>query len=140
MRILTILAIALAAAAAAPAANAVICYTLLDRNDAVLYRGSAPPVDMSDQGAPQRQALRRQHEYLMIADVENCQAVAASGAAGYRPATVDEIVSEMRGYLSYGGISSAPGRVGGGAIGGGGGGEVAAPASGGAASAPRGRY
>jgi len=138
MRTLTILAIALATAAAAPAANAVICYTLLDRNDTMLYRGSSAPVDMSDQGAAQREALRRQHEYLMIADAENCQAVAASsGAAGYRPATVDEIVSEMRGYLSYGGVSSAPGQTGGG---GGGGGEVAAPASGGAASGSRGRY
>jgi hypothetical protein len=142
MRTLTILAVALAAAAAAPPANAVICYTLLDRNDTLLYRGSSPPVDMSDQGAAQREALRRKHEYMMIADVDSCQAVAAaSGATGYRPATVDEIVSEMRGYLSYGGVSSAPGQVGGGAIGGGGGGgEVAAPASGGAASGSRGRY
>ncbi len=38
MRTTDILAVALAAAAAAPAANAVICYTLLDRSDNLLYR------------------------------------------------------------------------------------------------------
>ncbi len=143
MRILTILAVALAAAAAAPAANAVICYTLLDRNDKLLYRSSSPPVDMSAQGATQREALGRRHEYLMIADVDSCQTVAAAeGAVGYRPATVDEIVFGMRDYLGYGGVSSIPGetRSGGVGGGGGGGGVAAAPASGGGSSGSRGRY
>jgi hypothetical protein len=142
MRILTILAVALAAAAAAPAANAVICYTLLDRNDKLLYRSSSPPVDMSAQGATQREALRRRHEYLMIADVDSCQTVAATeGATGYRPASVDEIVAGMRNYLGYGGVSSLPGETRSGAVGGGGGGVIeAAPASGGGSSGSRGGY
>ena len=37
MRLLTMLVVVLAAAAAAPA-NAVICYTLIDRNETLLYR------------------------------------------------------------------------------------------------------
>ena len=141
MRTLTILAVALAAAAAAPAANAVICYTLLDKSDTLLYQGSSPPVDMSDQGAAQRDALRRKQQYLMISDVDRCQPVAAAtGSAGYRPATVDEIVAEMRGYLTYGGVSSIPGQTGSGGGGGGDGGMTAAPASGGASSGMRRGY
>ncbi len=136
MRLLTILAVALAATAAAPA-NAVICYTLLDRSDVLLYRSSVPPVDMSDAGAAQRDALRRRNQYLMVAEVTSCQTVAAAGTSGYHPATVDEIVAQMRGYLSYGGISAMPGVTG---SGGGGGGVGAAPASGGGSSPARGRY
>ncbi|HEV2979243.1 MAG TPA: hypothetical protein VG425_16830 [Casimicrobiaceae bacterium] len=142
MRLLTILAVALAATAAAPA-NAVICYTLLDRSDTLLYRSSVPPFDMSDAGAAQRDALRRRNQYLMVAEVDSCQTVAAAaGTSGYHPATVDEIVAQMRGYLSYGGISAMPGVTGsGGAGGGGGGGGVqATPASGGGSSPMRGRY
>ena len=140
MRTLNILAFALAAAAAVPA-HAVTCYTLLDRNNNLLYRSPEPPVDMSDRGVAQREALRRHNEYLMIADVDACQSVAAAaGTAGYRPATVEEIVAGMRGYLSFGGPSSAPGHVGTESIGGGGGGGGgggAAPASSGGS---RGRY
>jgi hypothetical protein len=144
MRTLTILAVALAAAAAAPAANAIVCYTLLNRSDTLLYRSPTPPVDMSAQGAASREALRRRKEYLMISDVDDCQSVAAvAGTAGYRPATVEEIVGEMRGYLTIGGPSSSPGRMGaegmgsGGGGGDGGGGGASAPASSGAS---RGRY
>jgi len=50
-------------------------------------------------------------------------------------------VAQMRGYLSYGGISAMPGVTGSGGGGGGGGGGVgAAPASGGGSSPARGRY
>jgi uncharacterized membrane protein YgcG len=142
MRALIILAVALAAVAAAPSANAIMCYTLLDRNDNLLYRSPSPPVDMSAQGAALRDGLRRRNEYLMIADVDDCQPVAAViGSSGYRPATVEEIVAGMRGYLSFGGPSSESGHVGsesmGGGGGGGGGGGAAAPAASGGA---RGRY
>jgi hypothetical protein len=142
MRTLIGLALSLAAAMAAPAANAIICYSLLDRNDKLLYRAPSPPVDMSDQGAALRERLRTQNVFLMIGEVEDCQAVAAvEGAAGYRPATVAEIVREMRGYLAYGGVSSMPGITGtqSAGDGGGGGGAAAAPASSGASSGMR-RY
>jgi hypothetical protein len=131
MRTLLILAAGLVTAAAAASANAVTCYTLLDRGDHLLYQNSLPPVDMSDQGAAQREGLRRRNEYLLVADVESCQPVAAvAGSSGYRPANVDEIVGEMRGYLSYGGVSSSPGTVVGTNAGGGGPGAAPAPAAG----------
>jgi hypothetical protein len=146
MRTLIALALSLAAAVAAPTANAVVCYTLLDRNDKLLYRAPLPPVDMSDRGVAQRERLRSQNEYLMVSEVEDCQAVAAvEGTAGYRPATVAEIIREMRGYLAYGGISSMPGitgtvSVGVGGGGGGGGGAAAAPAAAPASSGGMRRY
>jgi hypothetical protein len=128
------LAVVLAATVAAPA-NAVVCYTLIDRSETLLYRGTSPPVDMSNAGAAQRDELRRNHQYLMIAEVDRCDAVAAAaGSTGYRQATVDEIVGQMRGYLSYGGISSAPGGTGSG------GGGVSAPASGGGSTPAGSRY
>jgi hypothetical protein len=135
MRTLIVLVVALVAAVAAPTGNAVVCYTVLDRNDKLLYRAPSPPVDMSTQGAALRERLRTQNEFLIIAEVGDCQAVAAvEGTTGYRPATVAEIVRDMRGYLSYGGVSSMPGvtgteSVGGGGGGGGGGGPAPAPAA-----------
>lgn len=97
----------LVAVAASGAVNAVTCYTLLDRSDRVVYQNSVPPVDMSDQGAAARDGLRRHNEYLLVSDFSTCPPVAGvPGSTGYHPATVDEIVGEMRGYLSYGGGSS----------------------------------
>lgn len=145
MRKLTLLAVALAAAAAIPtAAQAVTCYTLLDRGDKLLYQAPTPPVDMSDQGAAARDGLRRRHEYMVIADVESCPPVAAvAGTSGYRPATVDEIVSQMRGYLTYGGVSSLAGETRSGNVGGGGAGGGGSAAGGGSSvgsGGMRGRY
>jgi len=141
---LIVLVASLLAAAAAPTASAVVCYTLLDRNDKLLYRSPSPPVDMSARGAAQRERLRSQNEYLMILEVEDCQAIAGvEGSTGYRPATVAEIVREMRGYLAYGGISSMPGITGtftGAESAGAGGGVAAAPPAARASSGGMRRY
>jgi hypothetical protein len=133
---LIVCAVSLAVVVAAPTADAVLCYTVLDRNDKLLYRAPTPPVDMSTQGAALRERLRSKNEYLMIAEARQCQPVTAGEGADYHPATVAEIVREMPGYLAYGGISSMPGVTGtestGG--GGGGGGGAAPPPSRGASS------
>jgi hypothetical protein len=99
---------ALAAAAVVPGvANAIVCYTLFDKGDNVLYQDALPPFDMSDSGAALRKGLRQRNEYLMIYEVENCPPVAAvAGSTGYRPATVEEIVSGMRAYATSGRGSS----------------------------------
>ena len=81
------------AASALPAA-AVNCYEILDRNEAVIYRGTMPPVDLSDKGKPERDALRARGEYLIAMDVDRCFAVEYfTGAAGSRQLSVDEIVN-----------------------------------------------
>lgn len=129
MRLLMTLAVVLVAAAASNAANAVTCYTLIDRSDKLLYQNSLPPVDMSDQGAAARESLRRRNEYLLVADVDNCPSIAAvEGATGYRPESVDEIVGGMRSYLSSGGVSRRGSMVSGSAGGGSVGGSSSAPA------------
>lgn len=106
MRTLIIFVLGLVAAATSSAVNAVTCYTLLDRSDRVVYQNAVPPVDMSDQGAAAREGLQRRNEYLLVSDFSSCPPVAGvPGSTGYHPASVDEIVGEMRGYLSYGGNS-----------------------------------
>ncbi|MDQ2962025.1 MAG: hypothetical protein M3R31_02530 [Pseudomonadota bacterium] len=118
MRKMWIMIAALAVAAVVPGvANAIVCYTLLDKGDNVLYQDAAPPVDMSDGGAALRRSMRQRNEYLMIYEVDQCPAVVAVvGSTGYRAATVEEIVSGMRAYATSGRSSSGTGRAGGGGV------------------------
>jgi hypothetical protein len=44
---------------ATPDASAVTCYIILDRNENVVYQDIYPPVDLSDEGAAERKAMRR---------------------------------------------------------------------------------
>jgi len=113
----TLLLGSFAIALAGPAA-AVTCYEILDRSDNVVYRGTIAPVDLSDKGAPEREALRRRGQHLIAMEVERCIGVEYfTGSAGSAALTVDQIV---------GGIQTMRGSSPGG---------VAPPASG-AASAP----
>lgn len=123
MRSLMTFVLVLVATAASSSVKAVTCYTLLDRSDRVIYQNSVPPVDMSDPGAgASRDGLRRRNEYLLVSDYSTCPPVAGvPGTTGYHAATVDEIVAEMRSYLSPGG--------GGGIVDTGGGGSVGAPSA-----------
>ena len=116
MRKLWIIVAALTAVAFSGAANAIVCYTLLDKGDNVLYQDSVPPLDMSDTGKTQRAASRQRNEYLLVYEMESCPSVAAAaGSTGYRPATVEEIVSGMRAYATAGrGPTAGAGRIGGG--------------------------
>jgi hypothetical protein len=111
MRKLWIVVAALAAAALPGVANAVVCYTLFDKGDNVLYQDSVPPVDMSERGASARDSMRQRNEYLLVYEIEHCASIAAvTGSTGYRPATVEEIVSGMRPYApSVPGASSGRG-------------------------------
>jgi len=82
-----------ALAALAGTAAAVNCYEVLDRNDNVVYRGSLPPVDMSDKGAPEREAMRARGQHLIAMNVERCLGVEYfTGAAGTTTLSVDQIV------------------------------------------------
>jgi len=112
-RFLTLFALLAASAAAGPA-SAIQCYTLLDKSDAVIYRGYEPPVDMSAAGAEAREAMRRQGQYMMISYVDECLLVSSSRwtAGNYGPASVDEIVSGMRPFAA-GAPSGTPTSLGG---------------------------
>jgi len=53
-------------------AGAVTCYVVLDRNENVAYRDVYPPVDLSDAGRDEREAMRRRGEFLMFMETEQC--------------------------------------------------------------------
>ena len=90
-----------ALAMAAGAADAYICYVVLDAKDAVAYRDTRPPVDMSDQGAAARNALRRTGQYLMIVEVDQCFPVGSpAGSNPASPANVADFVSGVRPLIS----------------------------------------
>ena len=97
------LAAAIAVAAAAPAA-ALNCYMIVDRGNEVIYQGTTPPVDLSDAGQAERDALRARGQQLVVMDADRCPAIdrAAIGGKG-GPASVDEIVAGMRSAVRFGG-------------------------------------
>ena len=105
---------ALAAAAligAATPAAALNCYAIVDRANEVVYQGVTPPIDLSDEGAPARDTLRRQGEQLVAMDVDRCPAIERARIAGKGgPATVEEIVAAMRPAIPYG-TSASPARA-----------------------------
>jgi hypothetical protein len=87
---------------AAPAA-AVNCYMIVDRSNEVIYQDITSPVDLSDQGSAERDALRRRGQQLVALDAERCPAIDRARIAGKGgPATVDEIVAGMRPAASFG--------------------------------------
>src|SRR5450432_463372 len=93
----------------AASASAITCHLILDRNDQVVYQDITPPVDLSDNGATARAALRSRGNYLMMIETDRCpRIVSGTGATGANVATVDDIVGGMRPYLgnSAGGPSA----------------------------------
>lgn len=124
----------LALAAGGPSA-AVTCYEILDRSDNVVYRGTLAPVDLSDKGAAEREALRQRGQHLIAMEVDRCLGVEYfTGAAGSAALTVDQIVGgiQMRGRSPVGNAPAGGGASGGGAA------PASAPAAAPAAPAARG--
>jgi hypothetical protein len=88
-----LLTIAAALAMSAGTADAVTCYMLFDRFDNVVYRNTVSPIDLSDQGAAARAALRQRGEYLLVMDSDRCPPVTfVFGAAGSKTLSIDETV------------------------------------------------
>lgn len=67
-------------------ARALTCYVVFDRTENVLYRDVYPPVDLSDAGRPQRDAMRARGEFLLFMESEQCPRLefftGASGTVG----------------------------------------------------------
>lgn len=80
----------------AGSASAITCYTVLDRSDNVVYRGIIPPIDLSDQGQAERDAMRQRGQHLIAMDTDRCLGVEYfTGAAGSSTLTVDQIVGAL---------------------------------------------
>jgi len=96
---------------AAGSASAMNCYTVLDRNDNVIYRGTVPPIDLSERGTPERQAMRQRGQHLIAMDSDRCPGVEFfTGSAGSSALSVDQIVGgivPIRGQSPVGNIPSS---------------------------------
>jgi hypothetical protein len=82
--------------AAATPARAVICYVIYDKSENIIYQSTYPPMDMSNAGYPERDALRARGEHLTFGDVDKCPTVVfLTGAGGTSDLRVDEVVAGM---------------------------------------------
>jgi hypothetical protein len=92
-RPLVLLTIAAALALSAGTTDAATCYMLFDRYDNVVYRNTVSPIDLSDQGAAARAALRQHGEYLLVMESDRCPPVTfVFGSAGSKTLSIDETV------------------------------------------------
>jgi hypothetical protein len=108
IRAARILAFVALAGVAAPAA-AVRCYAIVDGSNEVIYQDITSPIDLSDEGAAARDALRARHQQLITMNTEQCPPIDRGRVAGKGgPATVEEIVAGMRPAVAYGSVASRP--------------------------------
>jgi len=119
-RLISALIAGAAVGAAAMPVFAITCYEVIDRNGVVILRGTRSPVDLSNAGAPAREAMRGRGELLVIFNTENCVLVGPTTAEGGMTLTADEIVAGWRPMLSerksswgtyssrYGGLLTPP--------------------------------
>jgi hypothetical protein len=78
-------ALLLAAGVGLPAgtAHALTCYVVFDRSENIIYRDHYPPVDLSDAGRAEREALRNRGEFLLFVEAEECPRIEYfTGVAG----------------------------------------------------------
>jgi len=105
-----ILAGAACIAGASPA-HAIMCYVVYDRGANVIYQSTYPPMDMSNAGYAEREALRARGEHLTFGDVPKCPTVVfLTGAGGTSELRVDEVVAGMSARAMPGG-TAAPAMV-----------------------------
>jgi len=111
LRVIVATLVAAAACFAAGQAHALTCYILFDRTDAITYRGTFPPVDMSPEGDAQRDAMRAAGQFLMFVEADICPAVEYRfGDAGDKYLSIENIISDIRSMtvLRAGMPASAP--------------------------------
>ena len=82
--------------AATSPAHALICYVVYDRGENVIYQNTYPPMDMSNAGYAQREALRARGEHLTFGDIPQCPTVVfLTGSGGSRAVNVDDVVAGL---------------------------------------------
>ena len=86
-----------ALACTAGSAGAMQCYTVLDRSDNVVYRGTVSPIDLSDRGIPEREAMRQRGQHMIAMEADRCPGIEFfTGTAGSSSLSVDEIVGGIK--------------------------------------------
>lgn len=70
------------------------CYLVYDRNGNTIYQDMSPPVDMSDRGFNEREALRNRGELLLIIDTDRCAPLTfALGSVGAHAINFDNALT-----------------------------------------------
>ncbi len=101
-----------ALAVTAGAADASTCYMILDAQETIVYRATMPPVDMSDRGAPARDALRQRGNYLLFMETDKCVPIGfGSGWANSSQAPFADNANNTRSITApdEGAVARAPG-------------------------------
>ncbi len=76
--------------------RAMTCFVVYDRNDNISYRGTRSPIDLSDRGTAERDAMRGRGEHLLILEWARCPPIEFfTGSGGSIEVRVDEIVEGM---------------------------------------------
>ena len=100
-----------AALLATPDASAVTCYIILDRNDNVVYQDIYPPVDLSDEGAAERKAMRARNEHMIAMETDRCAPLefvpGGAGTAGAR-INLENVGEPVQGAKAAGNATAAP--------------------------------
>ncbi len=98
---------AAATAMLAPLAQAATCYVVFDRSDSVIYQSVKPPVDLSVQGAGERDAMRRRGEFMEVFESQQCIQRSSRGLqVKSGQASVDDIVAGVRSYQKVGRVGA----------------------------------
>ncbi len=91
-----LLATALTALAAGHA-QAITCYLVYDRNDNLIFQDTYPPIDLSDRGAAERDAMYGRGEHLTVMESDHCPTIQFfTGSGGTSALSVDQVVGGMR--------------------------------------------
>ena len=93
-------------------ASAVMCYRIIDRNDNLVYQDTFPPVDLSDNGASQRDQMRARGQHMIASDTEKCPTLEFfTGNAGNTSLSIDKVVAGMNAPNMISAAPGAPTRV-----------------------------
>jgi hypothetical protein len=89
-------ACALSALSAGPA-QAITCFLVYDRNDNLIFQDTFPPIDLSDRGAAERDAMYGRGEHLIEMEADHCPTIQfLTGAGGTSALSVDQVVGGMQ--------------------------------------------
>jgi hypothetical protein len=81
----------------AASAQAITCYLVYDRNDNAIFQDTYPPIDLSDRGTAEREAMYRRGEHLIVMEADRCPTILFfTGSGGNTALSVDQIVGGIR--------------------------------------------
>jgi hypothetical protein len=95
-------------------AQAITCYVVYDRNDNAIFQDTYPPIDLSERGQAERDAMYKRGEQLVVMESDRCPTIQfLTGSGGSTSLTVDEVVAGMRAAPIPSGSTRAAGASGG---------------------------